>query len=91
MKKKANWGMRSAHIKIMPVYITSKKRTDTMPAYYSKLQSCDICYCRLDCVFSGIHVITNGATNKTVCGLCAAYSITDGWKEVLRAKSIGRD
>lgn len=55
------------------------------------LQPCAVCKCRLDNVFTGIHVITNGKTQKTVCGLCAAYAITDGWREVIRAKTIGRD
>lgn len=52
---------------------------------------CAVCKCHLDNVFTGIHVITDGVKQKIVCGLCAAKLEVAGWKEVLRAKTVGRD
>lgn len=52
-------------------------------------QVCDVCNCRLGNVFSGVHVITDGTKQKTVCGLCAAYASTNGWNTVAQARSVG--
>jgi hypothetical protein len=55
-----------------------------------KLEHCHNCKCVLD-LFTGNHLIAKDGKYLTVCGLCKSQLEVDGWREIARAKSIGRD